>query len=192
MAAGPAIPGLLLVLAATILLIFVSVSSPTWEKISFLDVGSGDSVTHYGVFGFTGSKTQIGYDFNPAELGFDSSKLNTEIIHNLTKVLILYPIAAGLAGLGVLFGLCGAAYHRAGTVLMLLATSLALIVTLVVWVIDMVLFGIARDRFRDQNIPAEFGNANWLGLGALVALALGVCASTCGVFGRYRKRRDAY
>lgn len=89
MAAGPAIPGLLLVLAATILLIFVcplfshtvysnlfffhkvSVSSPTWEKISFLNVGSGDSITHYGVFGFTGSKTQIGYDFNPSELAFE-------------------------------------------------------------------------------------------------------------------------
>lgn len=75
---------------------------------------------------------------------------------------------------------------------MLLTTCLALLVTLVIWVLEMVLFGIARDRFRDQGIDAQFGNANWLGLGALVALALGVCASTCGVFGRYRKRRDGY
>ncbi|KAJ3737418.1 actin cortical patch SUR7/pH-response regulator pali [Lentinula guzmanii] len=192
MAAGPALPGLFFVFAATVLLVFVSVSSPTWEKISFLNVGSGDAVTHYGVFGFTGSQTHIGYDFNPANLGFDSTTLNTDIIHNLTKVLILYPIAAGISGLAVLFGLCGAAYHRVGTVMMLLATSLALIVTLIVWVIEMVLFGIARERFHDQNVDAQYGNANWIGLGALVALALGVCASTCGVFGRYRRHRDAY
>ncbi|KIK63785.1 hypothetical protein GYMLUDRAFT_40862 [Collybiopsis luxurians FD-317 M1] len=192
MAAGPAIPGLLCVFAATVLLIFVSVSAPTWEKISFLNVGTGSAQVHYGVFGFTGSQTHIGYDLNPSVLGFDSTKLNTEVIHNLTKTLILYPIAAGLSGLGMLFGLCGAAYHRSGTVLMLLATALALIVTLVVWVLEMVLFGIARDRFRDQGVPAQFGNANWLGLGALVALALGVLASCCGVFGRYRRPRDAY
>ncbi|KAF5391715.1 hypothetical protein D9757_001663 [Collybiopsis confluens] len=192
MAAGPAIPGLLCVFAAMVLLIFVSVSAPTWEKISFLNVGNGPQQTHYGVLGFTGSQTHIGYDFNPAELGFDSTKLNTNIIHNLTMTLILYPIAAGLSGLGVLFGICGAAYHRSGTILMLLTTTLALLVTLVVWVLEMALFGIARKRFRDQGIAAEFGNANWLGLGALVALMLGVLASCCGVFGRYRRRRDAY
>jgi hypothetical protein len=192
MAAGPALPGLFFVFAAMVLLIFVSVSAPTWEKISFLNVGTGSQQTRYGVFGFTGSQRHIGYDFNPAELGFDSTKLNTEVIHNLTMTLILYPIAAGLAGLGFLFGLCGAAYHRAGTVLMLLATALALIVTLVVWVLEMALFGIARDRFRDQGVPASFGNANWLGIAALGSLAIGVCASTCGVFGRYRRRKDAY
>jgi len=41
----------------------VSVSSPTWEMISFLDVGIGSSQVHYGVFGFTGSTPVIGYLF---------------------------------------------------------------------------------------------------------------------------------
>ncbi|KAL0061088.1 hypothetical protein AAF712_012082 [Marasmius tenuissimus] len=109
-------------------------------------------------------------------------------MHNLTFALILHPIAAGLAGLAVLFGICGAGYHRAGTVLMTLLSGLATIITLIVWVLDMVLFGITRNRFRDNGIPAQYGNANWLVLGALVALLLGFCSSACGIFGSYRRR----
>lgn len=99
--------------------------------------------------------------------------------------------AAGLAGLSVLFGLCGASYHRSGTILMTIFASLATIVTLVAWVIDMALFGIAKNKYKDQGTPAQYGNANWLTLGALVALLLGFCVGICGVFGRYRKRRSA-
>lgn len=48
----------------------VCVSSPTWEKISFLDVTANGQTTHFGVFGFTGSKVAIGYTFAPDRLGF--------------------------------------------------------------------------------------------------------------------------
>ena len=99
---------------------------------------------------------------------------------------------AGLSGLAVLFGLCGAAYHRVGTIFMTLISALAFLVTLVVWVIEMVLFGIARDHTRDRGVDATFGNANWLVLGALVALFLGFLTATCGIFGSYRARRAAY
>ncbi|KAF5351853.1 hypothetical protein D9756_007729 [Leucocoprinus leucothites] len=186
MAASPAVPGLFLCFAAMVLLIFVSVSSPTWEKISFLNVGVGSNQVHYGVFGFTGSQRAIGYEFG-------NDRLNTTILQNLTKTLILHPIAAGLSGIAFLFGLCGtAARTRVGTVFMTLTAGLAALTTLVAWIIDMVLFGIARTRFRDEGLPAQYGNANWLTLGALIALLLGFCASACGVFGRYGKRRNAY
>ncbi|KAL0956730.1 hypothetical protein HGRIS_002849 [Hohenbuehelia grisea] len=193
MAASAAVPGLFLCFAATVLLIFVCVSSPTWERISFLDVSSGGGEeTHFGVFGFTGSSVGIGYRFAPSRLGFNDSRLNSTLLHNLTKVLVLHPIAAGLAGLSFLFGLCGASYHRFGTIMMTLLSGLAFLLTLVVWVIDMVLFGIARHRFRDEGFFAQYGNANWLTLGALVALMLGFCTSVCGSFGSYRRsRRDA-
>jgi hypothetical protein len=75
---------------------------------------------------------------------------------------------------------------------MTLVAGLAALTTLAAWVIDMVLFGIARQRFREIGIQAQYGNANWLTLGALVALLMGFCASACGVFGRYGKRRDTY
>ena len=116
-------------------------------------------------------------------------------MHNLTDTLILHPIAAGLAGLAVLFGLCGAAYHRSGTILMAIAALLAFLVTLVAWVIDMVLWGIVRHHVRDQtgsSGSAQYGNANWLTLGALVALMLSFCLGVCGTFGRYRSRRYTY
>ena len=79
---------------------------------------------------------------------------------------------------------------------MAIASLLAFLVTLVVWIIDMVLFGIVRDRIRDAantDDAAQYGNANWMTLGALVSLALAFCAGTCGgICGRYRKRDRSY
>ncbi|KAI1796478.1 pali-domain-containing protein [Ganoderma leucocontextum] len=184
MAAGAAVPGLFFSFAAMVLLIFASVSAPTWEAISFLDAPQGGTVTHFGVFGYTGSPVTVGWFF-PTGLG--DRTLNNILFHNLTFVLVLIPIGAGLAGLAVLFGLCGAAYHRAGTVLMTLTGALAFLVTLIAWVIEMVLFGTARHHMRGRGIDATWGNANWLVLGAVVALFIAFFFSLCGSFGRYRK-----
>ena len=180
---SPSAPGTFLNFAATVLLVFVSVSAPTWDRISFLDVGRGRDETHFGVFGYSGSGTSLGYDLNDA--GYQG--ISTTIIDNLTIALILYPIAAALAGIAFIFGLTNA---RIGTVFMTIASALATVVTLVAWVLGMVLWGLVKGRFEDQNIPAEWGNANWLGLGAVVALLIGFCASACGIFGRYRRRNQ--
>lgn len=64
MAADAALPGLFFCFAACVLLIFVSVSPPTWESVYFLNAGTG---VRFGVFGYTGSKTSVGYYF-PAPL----------------------------------------------------------------------------------------------------------------------------
>ncbi|CDO76185.1 hypothetical protein BN946_scf185037.g8 [Trametes cinnabarina] len=189
MAAGAAIPGLFFAFAAMVLLIFASVSSPTWERVQFLNAPTGGSVTHFGVFGYTGSDAHVGWFF-PGALADD--RLNDGLFHNLTISLILIPIAAGLSGIAFLFGLCGAAYHRVGTIFMTLVSALAFVVCLVAWVLEMVLFGVARDHMRDRGINATWGNANWLVLGALVSLFLAFFASLCGVFGRYGRRRSAY
>ncbi|KAG2032478.1 pali-domain-containing protein [Suillus americanus] len=180
MAASAALPGLFFCFSAMILLILVSVSSPTLNSISFLNANQYS----FGVFGYTGSKVQVGYYFPlPGDI-------NTGILHNLTFVLILYPIAAGLSGLAFLFGVCGAGYHRVGTVFMSFLAGLATLCTLIVWSISMSLFGTVRSRLRSNGINANWGNANWLALGALVALFLGSCTAACGVFGHYRDRRS--
>jgi hypothetical protein len=83
-------------------------------------------------------------------------------------------------------------HHRSGTVFMTLVTGLAAIATLIAWVIDLSLFGIARQQFKDQGYSAQYGNANWLTLGALIALLIGFVASIIGIFGRYKKRRVNY
>ncbi|KAH7908423.1 hypothetical protein BJ138DRAFT_1091299 [Hygrophoropsis aurantiaca] len=183
MAATGAIPGLIFCFSAMVLLIFVSVSAPTWNKVSFLNT-AGRS---FGVFGYTGSKPHVGYAFP-----FPNSNINTSILHNLTYVLVLYPVAAGLSGLAVLFGICGAGYHRAGTVFMSLLAALAMLCTLVAWVISMALFGVTRDKLNSDGITAQLGNANWIALGALVALLVGFCTAACGVFGNYRRTRGFY
>ena len=69
--ASPAVPGLFFCFAAAVLLVFVSVSAPTWESISFLNVHNGDRVIHFGVFGYTGTGTHIGYNFDQSILGFE-------------------------------------------------------------------------------------------------------------------------
>jgi len=188
MAASPAIPGLFFCFAATVLLVFVCVSVPVWNQISLFDVGTGANQIRYGVFGYTGSKVAIGYDF----IGSNNTNINNATVHNLTKALILHPIAAGLSGLAFLFGVCGAGYHRAGTVFMTLFSALAALVTLVIFVIDLALFGVTRNRYRAEGIPAQYGIANWLTAGALAALLLAFIASCCGVFGRYKRRKEAY
>ncbi|KAJ7096350.1 pali-domain-containing protein [Mycena epipterygia] len=180
--------GLLFCLSAAVLLTFVSVSAPTWDKISFLNAGSGSATTRFGVFGSTGTHISVGYRFNPSSLKFNDRDLNTPVISNLTRALILHPIAAGMAGLAFFSGVCGVSYHRAGTVVMVLLVALATVVCLLAFLFDMVLFGIARNSFRGQGISSQYGNACWLTLAALAALLLGFSTAACGVFRRYKKR----
>lgn len=96
----------------------MSISSPVWEKISFLDVTRGTQTTHFGVFGYTGSKASIGYTFAPARLGFDDTKLNTGVLHSLTFVLVLYPV-------GESFVICFRIFQSDGSDLQLLALQVS-------------------------------------------------------------------
>jgi len=191
MPATGAIPGTFLCFTAFVLLLFASLSG--WSRVSFLNVGTGSNITHYGVFGPSDEPSSLGYTFHPKGLSYDSGAVNSRIMYDLTKTLVLHPIASALSFFAFMFGVCGAfTYHRTGIVFMATLSFLAALVTLVIFVIDMVLFGITRTAFRREGVPASLGNANWLTLGALFALLLGFCASTLGLFGRYRKRRDGH
>jgi low affinity Fe/Cu permease len=71
-------------------------------------------------------------------------------------------------------------------------SALSNLAALVVFVVDMVLWGIVRKRLRGVGATAQYGNANWLTLGALVALAVGYCVAACAIFGNYRRRKYSY
>lgn len=143
-----------------VLLIFASISAPTWNKISFMDVtGQGAGTTHWGVFGSSLSGS--------SHLGYRIPGADSATLHTLSYTLILVPIGAGLAGLSFLFGLCGAAYHRVGTILMTLTSALALLATLLAWVLSMVLFGVARHRLNNRGYHAKYQSAEWLGQSAM-------------------------
>lgn len=145
---------------------------------------------------------------------YSDQLLDTTALRNLTYVLILHPIGqppgfsrlpiqsgghtdvlktgAGLAFVAFSFGLCGSArYSRIGTILMSITASIAVIVTLVAFIVDMILFEIIRSRIRSdtEGNKAKLGNAIWMTLAALIALMLGTCTAACGSFGRYRHRR---
>ena len=75
MAASAALPGLFFCFAACVLLIFVSVSPPTWESVYFLNAGTGAGRIRFGVFGYTGTDTSVGYEFPPAFRGYKSVPL---------------------------------------------------------------------------------------------------------------------
>ena len=70
MTAAAALPGIFFCFVAFLLLIFVSVSSPTWESVYFLDAGTGAGRVRFGAFGYTGSGTSVGYKFPAAFRGF--------------------------------------------------------------------------------------------------------------------------
>ena len=101
---------------------------------------------------------------------------------------MLLSLACGIAGFAFLFGLIGT-FTRFGIGIMAFLAALAWITTFVVWIIDMILFGIARQHYRNAGEVAQYGNANWLTLGALVALLLGFCSTSCSFFGRYSRRK---
>lgn len=70
---------------------------------------------------------------------------------------------------------------------MFLVSALALLITLIVWVLELALFTIARDRARERGMEATLGNANWLVPIALVALILGFIGAARGCFGNYSR-----
>lgn len=81
--------------------------------------------------------------------------LNTSVLHNLTYTMILHPIAGALALFAMIFGLLGVCIaSRTATVLMGVSAFLAAVVTLVVFVIDMVLWNILKNRIQAAGYQA--------------------------------------
>ncbi|KAI5824212.1 hypothetical protein K523DRAFT_315668 [Schizophyllum commune Tattone D] len=165
---------------AFVLLLFVTISSPTWDSISFLNVSTDYGSTHFGVFGFSGGKVHVGFHFLVPVIGYDYLAIEGSHLHALTYTLVLYPIATGISASALVAGVGATHNRRAGTIIMTLLAGLALLLALAAWVLSMVLFGTARSRFDEQGIDAAWGNANWVGLGALVALLVAFVAAWRG------------
>ena len=73
---------------------------------------------------------------------------------------------------------------------MSLTLALAFLTTLIAWVIETLIFDEARIRTRDNGVDATLGNANWLVLGALIALFIDVFVTACRIFTSYRGARS--
>ena len=98
-------------------------------------------------------------------------------------------LAAGLSGLAFLFGLVEVLPHYSGPAFGSFFSGLAFTLTLIVWIIDLVLWGIVKNVLKDNGISAGYGNANWLTLGALIVLSgdsVGCGISCCCIHLSYR------
>ncbi|KAI1477446.1 hypothetical protein K445DRAFT_317067 [Daldinia sp. EC12] len=206
--------GSFLLLAATVLLIITDISAPVVNNISMLRVnldernvspGRHPAVT-FGTFGYcvvdaTASgddactRSHVGYDLVPVVQSHvqnvDFSDYAADTARALTRVMILHPIATGLAFISFLLAL-GAGV--VGSLLASLCSLLTFIVTLVALICDFVSFSIIRSEVNDagNGSHAEWGAASWTILVSAICsfLATFVVFFTC-CSARMHRRRDA-
>ncbi|CAE6520624.1 unnamed protein product [Rhizoctonia solani] len=213
-----------LVFAGFLLLLLVSLSIPIIKTISILNLaanlqaGFANTGVSGGVkFGLWGycvseisasvigvsqtrpgycSRTRLGYDIDSQllqSLGLDN--LDNLISRGLTLVLVLHPIACGLAFLALLFALmllCRPA--RLASAMALVFSVLAAILATIAFAIDVALTTIAKNKVSDAtdgNLKVTYGAVPWMTLGAMVALWAATVGACCGIFVGGRRRREA-
>ncbi|CAE6468781.1 unnamed protein product [Rhizoctonia solani] len=204
-----------LVFAGFLLLLLVSLSIPIIKTISVLNLAANlqAGLTNTGIsggvkFGLWGycvseisasviginrsragycSRTRLGYDVDSQLLqllGLDN--IDDIFSRGLTLVLVLHPIACGLAFLALLFALmllCRPA--RLASAMALVFSVLAAIVATIAFAIDVALTTIARNKVRDAtdgNLKVTYGAVPWMTLGAMVALWAATVGACCGIF----------
>ncbi|KAI2625597.1 pali-domain-containing protein [Hypoxylon sp. NC1633] len=205
--------GTFLLFAATVLLVITDISAPVVNSISMLKVNLDDrrtSVTShpritFGTFGYcvqdassTGqdfcSRSQVGYDpigvveSNVQDVSFSDYAADTT--KGLTHVMVLHPVATGLAFISFLLAL-GAGV--VGSLLASLCSLLTFIVVLVALICDFVMFSIIRNEVNsaDNGSSAEWGAASWTTLVAAICclIATVVVFFTC-CSARLHRRRE--
>lgn len=196
------IVGMFFLLAATALLIVVSVSTPIWKSVYFLKATAGATVAgrsfsssaiklgQWGVcVGSKCSKAKLGYnlDFITQNTSGDINVAGT-LVKGLTYALVLNPIAAGFSFLALLAALFS---NTAMGVLASVLAFWAFLVTCVALALDLGLFVTARHRLNDtsDNIFASFGNAIWLVVAAAACLLIASVTVCCTHSSRKRQNR---
>jgi hypothetical protein len=124
--------------------------------------------------------------------GADFSDYARDTTRVLTKVMILHPIATGVLFIAFMLSL-GAG--TVGSFLAAVVALLAFLITVVVLVVDFVLFSIIRSNVNDSNggDQAFYSTAMWTTLAAAICALLGtvvVFFSCCSA--RLHKRRTGH
>ncbi|RYO88021.1 hypothetical protein DL764_008780 [Monosporascus ibericus] len=209
--------GSFLLLVATVLLIVTSISAPAVKNISMLrvDIDRGTAngnnpVVTFGTFGWcTQDLIQSSDDCSGAHVGYDPSRVlaenaglgavdNSEFrfaaVRRLTNVMVLHPVAAGLAFISFLLAL-GAGV--VGSLLSALAALLTFVVIIVVLACDFAAFAIVRHAINDDDdgVPgarASWGTAAWTLVAAAVVAFFGmlVVFFTCCSARLHRRREN--
>ncbi|GAA5892768.1 Rim9p [Sporobolomyces salmoneus] len=202
----PATPGTIVVLAATVLLILVSVSTPLLKSIYFLEanLSSGNylGTVRLGAWGYcvggTCTSPKLGYSLNVAELlDIDGriSGISNSVLKWITYLMVLHPIAAAFGVVSVIFGLLAHMRGFAGTALTTCFASFAATFSLLAFVFDIAVFVIAKQRIESSSVggSASLGPAVWMTLAAMILFGLSGCFFGCGacVIRKQRAGREA-
>ncbi|KAH6609578.1 hypothetical protein Trco_002924 [Trichoderma cornu-damae] len=199
--------GTVLLLAATALLIVVSVTSPVVNDLSILRIDfSGNSAVDkitYGTFGYCIVNSNGKDDCTGVHVGYDPtaalgqvtqltfSKSDRDSTRILTRVLVLHPVAAGLTFLAFLLCL-GTSFL--GSFVASLFSALALVATIIALASDFAGFEIIKHAVNTRgpsNLEAHWGPAVWciVAAGALTLIATVLIFVTCCA-GRVKKSRS--
>ncbi|WVQ65015.1 uncharacterized protein L199_003185 [Kwoniella botswanensis] len=184
MLAKAAFPALFFTLAGFILLLLVTLSVPIIKSIYLLQVRFDRS-------GTTGS-TSLGANAGVFGLCYQGGQA-TAVIKGLAGSLILNAIAAGFAGLSLVWSvfawLCAS---RGWEIFTFISLFFSVLTAWLAWALDLTLALVARHRIEDASddvLDARIGNGVWLALGGAVAVTIALCLAGCGMFGRYRSDR---
>jgi len=201
--------GTFLLFAATVLLLITCISSPVVNDLAILKVDLGNRASSYhstvtfGTFGFC--KNNLNGDgvddcsphtlgYSPAAVmnqvdGTQFSDYATRTTRDLTKAMILHPIACGLNFIAFMLAL-GAGL--VGSLLASLVAALAFLVTVVILIIDFVMFGIVRSNVNGDGTGAHasYGVAAWTILVSAICALIGtvIVFFTCCSSRLHRRR----
>ncbi|CAL1711370.1 unnamed protein product [Somion occarium] len=214
---GTSIWAFLFLLASFVLFLLVALSIPIIKAIYLFVFDFGTQPTQpptsiatdirFGVWGFCASSelnlpTVFGNDgrCTPAHLGYNipqdllaltgHPELADTVLKGLTVLLILHPVCAGLAFIGMFTSLFLASHCM--SILSLLITIVTAIVSSVVLAADLALTIVAKDRVSDLTsgiVTVGWGNGVWMVVAAVactwmsVILLSAVACRCCG----YRK-----
>ncbi|KAK4055716.1 hypothetical protein OIV83_000262 [Microbotryomycetes sp. JL201] len=203
----PATPGTIVVLAATILLVLVSVSAPILKSIYFLKANIAGQDIVLGCWGVCVngecSKTRLGYSLDLEQLfGYDglaniqlTQQIPNTLVKWLTYVLVLHPVAAVFAAVAVILGLLAHIRGFGGTCFTTCFASFGATISLIAFAFDLGLFIVAKKRIESRDVggSAALGNALWMTLAAAIMLLTSGCFfgfGNCIIRDRQKSKRE--
>jgi len=179
--------GTFLLFIATVLLIITDITAPVVHNLAIMEVVLNDAsgsnnhgTVHFGTFGWctTGlsngtycSPSTVGYSPADIMIGVDGtqfSQYSIDTTNSLTKVMVLHPVATGLAFLAFILAL-GAGV--VGSLLAALVAVLSFVVTAVVLICDFVLFSIIKNNVNTDGS----GSDAFYSVGIWTILVAGIC-----------------
>ncbi|GMK58284.1 hypothetical protein CspeluHIS016_0503160 [Cutaneotrichosporon spelunceum] len=213
MSAGARLPGVILLLAAVILLALVSFNTPLLKTFYFLQAtfssGQYKGDLRLGTLGYcaTGDINecvgpQVGYSFDlNTVLNIPKSLINipAAVSKYLTYVLVLHIVGLGFAVIALLLALIELIPGFNLVCFPTCMASFASTATLIAFIFDLAIFFIAKGAIgKMPGARADIGASVWMTLAAWVCCSLAICTfglanccCSCGGRGRRDNNRDS-